>query len=248
MKPCHQRLKRGIAGGLVWINFDRHALMNLFNKARGKFVADVDEIRPQYQDSNLSDGAAIFNSSLVRSVGPSIGATIDQLDALTLTEVGSLNELATPWYADQVLPFDITLAGANEYGAMTAAKIFGVQILNEGSGISIDDTVSEAQATFVARGVEPMQAVPSPPYQGISSFRQQEARAHARQAGPYRRPAVVQEVTLERSKMGSPVVSRFTGGNRHTEARYIVIFNDQWALMEQKRDGEADFSRYSIGR
>jgi hypothetical protein len=110
---------------LVWINFDRHALMNLFNKARGKFVADVDEIRPQYQDSNLSDGAAIFNSSLVRSVGPSIGATIDQLDALTLTEVGSLNELATPWYADQVLPFDITLAGANEYGAMTAAKIFG---------------------------------------------------------------------------------------------------------------------------
>ena len=101
MKPCHQRLKRGIAGGLVWINFDRHALMALFNKARGKFVADVDEIRPQYQDSNLSDGAAIFNSSLIRSVGPSIGATIDQLDALTLTEVGSLNELATPWYADQ---------------------------------------------------------------------------------------------------------------------------------------------------
>jgi hypothetical protein len=153
--------------------------MNLFNKARGKFVADVDEIRPQYQDSNLSDGSAIFNSSLVRSVGPSIGATIDQLDALTLTEVGSLNELATPWYADQVLPFDITLAGANEYGAMTAAKIFGVEILNEGSGISIDDAVSEAQATFVARGVEPMQAVPSPPYQGISSFRQQEARARA---------------------------------------------------------------------
>ena len=113
MKPCHQRLKRGIAGGLVWINFDRHALMALFNKARGKFVADVDEIRPQYQDSNLSDGAAIFNSSLIRSVGPSIGATIDQLDALTLTEVGSLNELATPWLptrpTDQVfssvLPF-----------------------------------------------------------------------------------------------------------------------------------------------
>jgi hypothetical protein len=81
--------------------------MSLFNKARGKFIADVDEIRPQYQDSNLADGAAIFNSSLVRSVGPSIGATIDQLDALSLTEVGSLNELATPWYADQVLPFDI---------------------------------------------------------------------------------------------------------------------------------------------
>ncbi len=74
----------------------------------------------------------------------------------------SPKELATPWYSDQTLPFDIPLAGANEYGAMCAAKIFGVEILNEGTGISIDDAVSEQQATFVARAVEPMAAVPSP--------------------------------------------------------------------------------------
>lgn len=43
---------------------------------------------------------------------------------------------------------------------MAAAKIFGVEILNEGSGISIDDAVSEMQATFVARAIEPMAAVP----------------------------------------------------------------------------------------
>ncbi len=61
---------------------------------------------------------------------------------MTMDEVGALNELATPWYSDQVLPFDITLAGANEYGAMAAAKIFGVEILNEGSGVSIDDAVT----------------------------------------------------------------------------------------------------------
>lgn len=35
---------------------------------------------------------------------------------------------------------------------MTAAKIFGVEILNEGSGMSIDDTVTEMEATFVDRG------------------------------------------------------------------------------------------------
>ena len=29
-------------------------------------------------------------------------------------------------------------------------KIFGVEILDEGSGISIDDAVTEMQATFVA--------------------------------------------------------------------------------------------------
>ena len=64
-------------------------------KLQGKFVADVDEIRPQYQDSSI-DGSAIFTSSIVRSVGPSIGSTIDALDNLTLSEVGGNSELATP--------------------------------------------------------------------------------------------------------------------------------------------------------
>ena len=40
-------------------------------------------------------------------------------------------------------------------------KIFGVEILNEGSGVSIDDPVTEMQATFVARYIEPWQAVQS---------------------------------------------------------------------------------------
>jgi hypothetical protein len=39
--------------------------------------------------------------------------------------------------------------------AATCMKIFGVEILNEGSGVSIDDAVTEMQATFVARYVEP---------------------------------------------------------------------------------------------
>jgi len=120
-------------------------------------MADFDEIRPQYQDSTVG-ASAVFTSSLVRTIGPSIGATIDQIDNVTLTEVGGGKELADPRYSDQILPFDITIAGANEYGAMAAAKIFGVEILNEGWASSIDDAVSEMQATFVARGGGPRQA------------------------------------------------------------------------------------------
>jgi hypothetical protein len=78
-----------------------------------------------------------------------------------VTNLDNLWTLATPSYSDQVLPFNVTLTGANEYGAMTCGKILGIEILNEGSGISVDDSVSEAQATFVARAVEPMQAVQS---------------------------------------------------------------------------------------
>jgi hypothetical protein len=156
---AYSRNKRGIAGSLIWINFDRHSLLNLIQQCAGTFVADIDEIRPQY--SNVADGGAVFQSSVIRSAGIPVGATIDQLDT-QLTSAGQNEQLATPWYSDQVLPFDVTLSGANEYGAMCAAKIFGLEILNEGMGISIDDAVTEMQATFVARVVEPMSAVASP--------------------------------------------------------------------------------------
>jgi len=42
------RNKRGVAGSLVWINFDRHALLNVIRKAAGKFIANVDDVRPQF--------------------------------------------------------------------------------------------------------------------------------------------------------------------------------------------------------
>jgi hypothetical protein len=156
---AYSRNKRGIAGSLIWINFDLHSLLNLIQRCAGTFVADIDEIRPQYTD--VADGGAVFSSTVVRSTGIPTSATIDQLDN-TLTSAGQNTQLATPWYSDQALPFDVTLSGANEYGAMCAAKIFGLEILNEGFGISIDDAVSEMQATFVARVVEPMSAVASP--------------------------------------------------------------------------------------
>jgi hypothetical protein len=70
---------------LIWINFDRHALLSLIQRAAGTFLADADEIRPQY--SNVSNGSAVFQSSVVRDFGPSIGSTINQLDQQTITRV-----------------------------------------------------------------------------------------------------------------------------------------------------------------
>ncbi len=49
-------------------------------------------------------------------------------------------------------------------GAASTMKIFGVEILNEGSGVSIDDAVTEMQATFVACYVEPWTAVKGPDF------------------------------------------------------------------------------------
>ena len=108
------------------------------------------------------DANALFASEIVRSNGASIASTINQLENAAISDLNSEWRLALPSYSDQVLPFNVTLAGANEYGAMCASKILGIEILNEGSGISVDDAVTESQATFVARAIEPLQAVISP--------------------------------------------------------------------------------------
>jgi hypothetical protein len=82
-----------------------------------------------------------------------VNATIENLDSIPLSEVQGFKALALPWYTDQILPFDVTIAAANEYGAAASSKVFGIEILNEGFGTSIDDSVMEAQATFIARSV-----------------------------------------------------------------------------------------------
>jgi hypothetical protein len=122
---------------------------------------DADEIRPQYV-LDAPNANALFASDIVRANGASVASTINQLENAAITDLYSEWALALPSYTDQVLPFNVTLAGANEYGAMCAAKILGIEILNEGSGISVDDAVTESQATFVARAIEPLQAVVSP--------------------------------------------------------------------------------------
>ena len=108
----YSRNKRGIAGSLIWINFDRHALLDLFAKAQGRFLANIDDIRPQFRadSQNQLDQTAIFNSALVRTTNSlTVADTIDNLDNISLTEVSGFKQLASPWYSDQILPFDITV-------------------------------------------------------------------------------------------------------------------------------------------
>lgn len=154
------RNKRGVAGSLVWVNFDRHALLNIVYQAGGTFVANVDDVRPEYSPASTQflSQTAIFTSNLTRVAAIPLPTTVDAQN-VPINTVSGFKAEAAPWYSDQILPFDITLAGTNEIGAATTMKIFAVEILNEGSGVSIDDAVTEMQATWVARLVEPWSAV-----------------------------------------------------------------------------------------
>jgi hypothetical protein len=99
---AYSRNKRGIAGSLIWINFDRHSLLNLIQQCAGTFVADIDEIRPQY--SQVSDGGAVFQSSVVRSAGRTVGSTINTLDTQTITSAGQNAQLARPGIPTRCCP------------------------------------------------------------------------------------------------------------------------------------------------
>jgi len=157
----YSRGKRGIAGTLIFVMFDRHAILSSLGGYRSDggllFQSDTDDIRPEFAAPGTGDFAATLSS---------IGGTVTAADAVqqqesSISSVAQDQVLASAWYADQLPPFDITLAAANEYGALAVMRIFGVEILNEGYGVSIDDIVSEQQHTYVARTVIGWTPVPS---------------------------------------------------------------------------------------
>lgn len=73
-------------------------LLSLVHKMRGKYIANVDDIRPQFrteQNAFLSQNA-IFNSTLTRGNGLAADATIDQFSGQRLDEVSGFKEEALP--------------------------------------------------------------------------------------------------------------------------------------------------------
>ena len=130
------RGKRGHAGSLIFTNFDRHALYDIM-----EYNGDQGAPAERYKYwKKLTDIPAGGRSKM-------LGAG----DFGDLNELGL--ELKAPNYSDQIPPFTITLTSMNEYGSISSMHILGVELINEGSGVSIDDIVTETQMTFVARAI-----------------------------------------------------------------------------------------------
>ena len=129
------RGKRGIAGTLIFTVFDRSALLEIFKALEDKsgwFYAHDTDV--QKRTAEEAKGDQVWQ------------------------DVNTDNSWQSPWYTDQIPPFDIVLTAANEYGQVAKMSVCGVEILNEGSGMSIDDIVTEQQMTFVAREINPWNA------------------------------------------------------------------------------------------
>ena len=111
------------------------------------------------------DGDNRIDANLTQFTGTS--STVSRLDGKTLNAAVDVSSLSAGWriapvaYVDQILPFDVAIVAVNEYGQSAQMRIYGCEILNEGSGFSIDDIVVENQMTYVCRTILPWRGIPT---------------------------------------------------------------------------------------
>lgn len=129
------RGKRGIAGSMMFTTFDRPAMYAVIQK----------------NVANESFRIWTRQWNLLPNVNSGLAANISDVNSNM-----SGMTTALPYYADQILPFDVTITFANEYGQAAVRAIYGVELINEGSGASMDDITIEESMTYVARELGPM--------------------------------------------------------------------------------------------
>jgi hypothetical protein len=139
------RGKRGIAGSMVFMVFDRSALLDSFQDS--PFLAWVTEFASLVNDP-IVDAPSISVNAIDGTVGADDNITGGVVQSVKLDKV-----LARPVYHDQILPFEVVVTAVNEYGSNSKLRIHGVEILNCGSGMSIDDITTDEACTWIARAI-----------------------------------------------------------------------------------------------
>lgn len=135
-----------MAGNLVFTVFDRDTLLD----ALADEVLEEESFHRiggtlNYQAITIDEWDTQMTQMAVGNNTPA------SLNSETITN--NIAPAQRPVYDDEIPPFDITVSFANEYGQKASLVIYGVEILNEGSGFSIDNVTSEKACTFVARRV-----------------------------------------------------------------------------------------------
>jgi hypothetical protein len=145
------RGKRLITGACVFVVFDRDGLLDAMNKDR-----QTDARRPKIgKDETAMAGKSSLTRDQIKSAQAQ-GGTTSVLQGTTVLDGAALNftDPVDAFHLDQLLPFDITIVGANEYGAVSKMIFKGVELMTEAGGMSIDDMVLEKQVAFIARSIE----------------------------------------------------------------------------------------------
>jgi hypothetical protein len=148
--------KRGIAGAMIFINFDAHGMLSMLGGSED-FGHWEHRNLPKWVEFNTYQNDSYTSTSVAP---PAITTPIFTTSSNVLSDtpsatVGADYEYRAPQYVDQLPPFDVTLSACNDSGSRAKMYILGVQPMNEGSGWSIDDLLSEQQVTYIAHNVVP---------------------------------------------------------------------------------------------
>ena len=133
------RGKRGIAGSITFTVLDRDAL------------------------TNIKSGSSVYRHGFNHSDDPTgRNQRPAHLDHETTMEqnIARWKIAERPHYADEIPPFDISISFLNEYGSASSMTIYGVELTNEGMGLSVDDITTEKAMSFVARSIDDMYSAP----------------------------------------------------------------------------------------
>jgi hypothetical protein len=169
--------KRGIAGTLVFTQYDKHAVLrDLFDTAYNQPLGMHNNLfgsRFAEQFGSLS-GLAGFRAptrNFVEDAGKlNISLPASQLNADLQNEIRSVYNFVRDQkllYSDQIPEFDITVTMVNEQGNAAWCIIGGIVLANEGWGYTLDDLLSEVAFTYVARYVTPLSPIYDPTRQPI---------------------------------------------------------------------------------
>lgn len=181
----YSRGKRGIAGTMISLMMDTHILMSpsftgeyylgdsdeIFPRIDNATI-DGTNVRGEINrfDNEVENpvslttvGGEYFGSEFVEigadggeiNIASGFTNRLKREQVYRVDDIGNNYRVAPVFYVDQILPFDIAIVAANEYGQSAQMRLYGCEILNEGSGFSIDDIVIENQMTYVCRTILP---------------------------------------------------------------------------------------------
>lgn len=156
------RGKRGIAGAVVFLVFDRSALFQGLQD-EAKFWANTNEA-PINKLVDIVNFNGLQPTTVTSAEAESLGSVYNTAGGTA----GSFNPMPDPgkgsvsnkrvmnaWYHDQIPPFDIMLVAVTERGHGAVLEILGAEILNCGSGISVDDVTTDESCTWIGKGIIP---------------------------------------------------------------------------------------------
>jgi len=202
------RGKRGIAGTMISLMMNYHMLYSnsfemesayldkgeLFGEYiqkqagnRNPNINDATQEGSLYRELLGADGQTASSTGEIRSKKFDLGTQTPNRLAINEqwisdyaeSDLASNYQVAKVFYMDQILPFDVVIHAANEYGHTAQMRLFGCEILNEGSGFSIDDMVIENQMTYVCRTLLPWSPISSVKWEELNMRNQQASGTNA---------------------------------------------------------------------